>query len=576
MKVRAIATAAERSNAVGTVELECTPHGLSMVYLGLGAFSQGYATATLTSGTGVMVPWPGVLEARLEGDRLYLAVDPQLTPHSRLTLAGFSSGGATEQRELRRQRLVWRIFAGGAAVVGALLAALTATRVSPEVGAATAVVVGFVTALGLLGVGWLAELGLGRGEDERVARRAFLGELTSYLPNFSVGPKPPEPTLRLPPWSELMGLLPRTTLAVVITLTSGLLAVLLVARWIASSEERARERSRAERQVDRAPEELAAVRVPPPAVPAPTASEAPPPSSSPSVSAARGPVAEARGECRCDRSQSLLWADPIPTLSTLVFDRRDTQRGRHRRIELELAAVNNGAEDLKEIALVLDFFEPASESSSERNLVAHRAVYYEGPLGPGQAIKWSVEARGTEFEIHNPIAGTLGARGEGAAEPNALATLLKAIHRPVRLHGAMLLAYVGDARAHEAAVALGEAQREDEASYLGRLLAGTAELRVCDLGWLGGGHRRVGACVFNAGGEARGELGLGLRALSAKLDPTAPLAPPPTVLAEKRVRLGATLAPSRGLRVQAEFPDVDPAGSVLEARADRFDLLDGT
>jgi hypothetical protein len=576
MKVRAIATAAERSNAIGTVELECTPHGLSVVYLGLGAFTEGYAPGTLTSGTGVMVPWAAVLQARLEGDQLYLEVDPRLTPHSRLTLAGFSSGGATERGELGRQRLAWRIFAGGAAVVGALLAALTATRVSPEVGATTAAVVGFVTALGLLGVGWLAELGLGRSEDERVARRTFLGELTSYLPTLSVGPKPAEPPLRLPPLSELMGLLPRTTLAVVITLTSGLLAVLLVARWIASSEERARERVRAERKTERATEELAAVRLPPPALPAPSASEAPPASPPPSSSGARGPVAEARGDCRCDRAQSLLWADPIAKLSTLVFDRRDTMRGRRHRIELELAAVNNSAEDLKEIALVLDFFEPASPPSSERDLVAHRAVYYEGPLGPGQAIKWSVEARGTEFEIKNPMTGTLGPRGEGAAEPNALATLLKAIHRPVRLHGAMLLAYVGDQRAHDAALSLGEAQREDEASYLGRLLAATADLRVCDLGWLGGGHRSVGACVFNAGGEAHADLGLGLRALSAKLDPSVPLAPPPTVLAEKRVRLGTTLAPNRGVRVRAEFPDVDPAASVLEARADRFDLLDGT
>jgi hypothetical protein len=392
-----------------------------------------------------------------------------------------------------------------------------------------------------------------------------------------VGPKPPEPPLRLPPLSELMGLLPRTTLAVVITLTSGLLAVLLVARWIASSEERARERVRAERKAERATEEQpAAVRLPPPALPAPSASEPPASSPAPSANAAPGPVVDTRGECRCDRSQSLLWADPLPKLSTLVFDRRDIMRGRRHRIELELAAINNSREDMKEIALVLDFFEPASPPSSERNLVAHRAVYYEGPLGPGQAIKWFVEARGTEFEIHNPITGALGPRGEGAAEPNALATLLKANHRPVRLHGAMLLAYVGDARAHQAAMALAEAQREDEASYLARLLAATAELRVCELGWLGGGHRRVGACVFNAGGEARGDVGLGLRALSAKLDPIVPLAPPPTVLAEKRVRLGATLAPGRGLRVQAEFPDVDPAASVLEARADRYDLLDGT
>jgi hypothetical protein len=573
MKVRAIATATEQSNAIGTVELECTPHGLSVVYLGLGAYSEGYAPGSLTSGTSVMVPWAGVVEARLEGDRLYLAVDPELTPHSRLALSGFSGSGAMDQRELRRQRLAWRIFTGGVALVASLLAALTVSRISAELGAATAAMIGLVTALGLVGVGWLAELGIGRAEDERVARGVFLGELATYLPSLAVGPKPRPPPLRLPPLSELMGLVPRTTLAVVITLTSGLLAVLLVARWIASSEERARERARLEQRIDRSREEVVVGH--PPAPPPPAASE-PPPNPSASATAPRGPVAEARGECRCQRAQSLLWADPLPKLATLVLSRHAIQRGSRRRLELEIAAVNNGAEDLKEIALVLDFFEQATPPATERDLVAHRAVYFEGPLGPGQAIKWSVEARGSEFEMHNPVSTKLGPGGEGAAEPNAVALLLKANHRPVRLYGAMLLAYLGDARAHEAAMSLAEAQREDEAAYLGRVLAATAELRVCELAWLDGGHRRVGACVFNAGGEARSELGLGLRALSQKLDPSEPIAQPPTVVAEKRVRLDGSLAPGRGLRVQADFREVDPAGSVLEARADRFDLLDGT
>jgi hypothetical protein len=48
MRVRAVAAASERSNAVGSVELECTPHGLVIVYLGLGSFSEGYTPGALT------------------------------------------------------------------------------------------------------------------------------------------------------------------------------------------------------------------------------------------------------------------------------------------------------------------------------------------------------------------------------------------------------------------------------------------------------------------------------------------------------------------------------------------------
>ena len=48
--------ASERSNAVGTVELECTPSGLSLVYLGVGAWSKGYAPTQPTEHRTLPVP----------------------------------------------------------------------------------------------------------------------------------------------------------------------------------------------------------------------------------------------------------------------------------------------------------------------------------------------------------------------------------------------------------------------------------------------------------------------------------------------------------------------------------------
>ena len=108
MKFRAVAAASSLSNAVGTVELECTPHGLSVVYLGVGAYAEGFAPGALTHGTGVLVPWNGVKEARLQGDRLYLALDPGATPHHRLWLANFSTGDLVHERELFRQRAILR------------------------------------------------------------------------------------------------------------------------------------------------------------------------------------------------------------------------------------------------------------------------------------------------------------------------------------------------------------------------------------------------------------------------------------------------------------------------------------
>ncbi|MDQ2646657.1 MAG: hypothetical protein M3020_22810, partial [Myxococcota bacterium] len=106
MRYRAVAVANERSNAVGAVEVECTPHGLFVAYLGVGAFREGYAPGALTSGTGLTVPWSNVNEARLEGERVFIAIEPKLTPLNRMLLMNFASGNAAPTPELARRRML--------------------------------------------------------------------------------------------------------------------------------------------------------------------------------------------------------------------------------------------------------------------------------------------------------------------------------------------------------------------------------------------------------------------------------------------------------------------------------------
>src|SRR4051812_34783991 len=109
MRYRAIAMASERSNAVGTVELECMPTGLSLVYLGVGAWSKGRPPPEPAEHRTLPVPWPSVVRASLEGEQLFLEIDAELGPLNRLCLVHFSSGTALHHHELYRRRLVVRI-----------------------------------------------------------------------------------------------------------------------------------------------------------------------------------------------------------------------------------------------------------------------------------------------------------------------------------------------------------------------------------------------------------------------------------------------------------------------------------
>lgn len=572
MKVRATAVAAERANAIGSVELECTPHGLSVAYLGVGAFSEGYAPGALTMGTRITVPWAKVEAARVEGDQLFLAVDPELTPHHRMVLTAFSTGDYAHHHEAFKQRLVVWIGAGAAALVAAMVSALTLPRFAPRAGAGAAVAIGGVAALAILCVGLLADRQLGRvGVEGDAAREAFALELSRYLPSLvrlRDKPAPAEKPFTLPSFE---GWLPRTTAAVVITLTACLLGAVLTARWLLTPARESREVAvLATGEAERPEPPLEE----PKNVAPPSPKQAPPPSAEATQPSA--PSTTLEGRCTCTRSSSPLWSAPIPKLGVLVLGRKLVSGPVRKRLEIDIAAVNNGDQDLREIAMSMTFYEQDPPPSNKRYPVANRAVYFEGPLTPGQAIKWNVEARGTAFEVDRPLHGEIGPAGEGAAPANMVAELLNANHRPVRLHGAMLLGYLGDPRAKEAALKLKEAMRDDEGPYLDRLVRALSDVKTCDLRVSGdGAERSVEACVFNGSNEPRDRLALRVRALDAAVNPSEPTEKPPSVVAEATFALGAELAPQAGVTARAKLDVSKASGTAVafEAFADREDLL---
>jgi hypothetical protein len=588
MKVRAVAVATDRSNAIGVLELECTPAALVLVHLGVGAFREGYAPGALTSGTQVVAPWAAVQEARAEGEQLYLALDPALTPHSRLTLTSFSTGDLPHPRELYRQRIVLRILSFAGASIVAVMAALTAPYLAPRTGSAGAVVVGILAALAMLLVGFVADRRIATGGvDGDVARDAFVGELSLYLPALVRAPHAPRPApLPLPALvPSFQGLLPRTTFAIVVTLTAASLGAVLVGGFVLHGTQKPapREFVAADDSEEREAEPPAPGRALPrtrralpqatqPAAVAAVATGEPPTAAPPAAADA----VRASGACRCLRADSPLWDEPLPRLSLLVMDKKIRKRPRYDILEVELAAINNGDKNLRELTLNVEFFERDPPPSNKRYSVSHRALYFEGPLTPGQAVKWSVEAQGTEIEVQNPVSGDIGPSGDAAAPTNLIAQLLDANNRPVRLHGAMLLAFLGDPRAREAALRLQEALREDEAPYLERVLRAVGDLRVCDLRITGTTPTRsMSACVFNASGEARRDLGLKVRALDNAVRHAEPVSTPPNVLGEPIWKIPGELAPQAGVRVEASF-DTARLGTepvAYEAAADRVDLL---
>jgi hypothetical protein len=578
MRFRATAKTSERSNAAGAVELECTREALRLGYRGVFALTEGYVPGAVATGQDLQVPWSQIRHAAVEGDELLLEIDQSLTPLNRLCLAAFTAGEVElPPAETQKRRLVVRIASVGLALSAALAAFAGARGAGAAPSLSLSLSASLLTALSVLAVGFWADRFVATPAPRLsgdVAREMFLAELGMQLPALTRAPAAPPPP-RPPLVFYFERLLPRTTAAIVITLSAALLGTLLTTRVIVLDEGTSRRVP-----ATQLPEgEPAPRRVAPPVEPTPSesraaagsgqAATAPPPS---------GDAVRLGESCRCVRSDSALWQQPIPRLSLITLSQR-TRKGRgddenktKKYLEVELAVVNNGKEELPELSLLVEFFERDPPPSNKRYSTVTRPLFYDGPLRPAQAIKWSVEGQGVEFDVHNPIPGDVGPFGDDAAPSNLFAELLTANHRPVRLHAAMMLTFLSDPRARDAVLELREALREDEAPYLNRLIVAQNPVKVCKLQIEP--MRKAGtACLFNAGNEPRKDLGVRVRALAAEVSHADPVGPPPEVRVESSYHVPGELPPNEGKVASFAFDLRGERTETFEAFADRFDLL---
>src|SRR5450432_2562802 len=327
MRFRAIAMASERSNAVGTVELECAPVGLSLVYLGVGGFADGYVPTNTAQNEKLTVPWPELAEASVDGEQVFLALDPKLGPLNRLCLVNFSTGNTAHHHKLYRRRLLVRLATVGAALSGALIASASAFRLAPGTSAVSALGIAGVTATALCVLGFFADQLLKSGGLEgSIAREAFIAELSGFVPSLLRSPHAPlrsgPPTT--PPIALFQGFLPRTTAAFVMSLSALTLAFVLMVRWLLTSDPAHELAAHAPRLSDRY--QQAAPNEAPRQEPAPAPSPSGPPKALPAAAASSAAV-ERASACRCRRSDSLLWQEPIPRLSVLTLSQH-VRRGR--------------------------------------------------------------------------------------------------------------------------------------------------------------------------------------------------------------------------------------------------------
>lgn len=577
MRVRAVAAPSTESNAVGPIELECTVSGLLVKYLGVGAYQTGYAPGAVTSGTQVIVPWAALQEAQLRADHLFLAFESRISPHHRLALVHFSDGTSGDVVERKRRRRLVRWLGLAATLVVGITVMIQLPNWSHRSDGLLTLALGLAAAIATLLASYAVErVWLPEPQSEEQIQHAFVQELRRFRP-VSVG----RPNASLPAemapidWNALIQRMPRSTFAVIISLTAaGLAFVLTTARFAAPPERHYRDTAslRAQEQtVERSEHRQASLA---PAPPPPSLVEPPAPAAAqpsvPNPASDRTDLARPRGPCVCERADSVLWGGGFPRVSTLLIAQSSRQHNDHSHLELELGVVNNSNQPIPEVNLVVQFFE-----NEGRKPTKERPLHYGSRLRPGQAVKWSVNARGTSFVVHNPMGEPLAA--DQIAQADAFVELLNANHRPVRLHGAMMLAFLGDARAKGGAVKLREALRESEQPYLDRVLLSQADVMTCD--WRAskeGRIRQVSACVFNQTPDVQKELGVKVRGMDRAFDHRSPLAPPPQVIVEQTWVLEGELAPRSGALIELELDTSTRDGRVptgFEFLVDRSDLL---
>ncbi|WP_437618050.1 hypothetical protein [Sorangium sp. So ce1151] len=551
--VAALAIAEGGANAVGAVRFTCAETELEVELVRVAGYAEGFALGAVAAPVRFGVPYTAIRGLFRRGKALCVALDPSAcSPHNCFVLArfegdlpgvpGVTSPAAMEAMESAyRARLRARMASWIApAPLGVLAAALSPDYLAsgPLGTASLAVLVALATWLALRFAARLATWG---GPPSDRLRDALVAEMSrrmgfasdrlaaSALGEAAAPVFAPRPTpLGALPGRERGGeegfealplrarVLVPAALAVV-----GIVATMAFVQRFAAPRALPPAERQAARGVGQATRGAAAALL---------------------AGEARERAEPSFPHCLCDRADSPLWRGGVPILSVLGSigpddgaeviapileqdreDEEDGEAGGEREesgaargeagdagaapgdagpdaggrparghYEFELAVVNNSGAPVSDFRVLLTF--ARRDRRGERAGITERGLFWEGALGPGRAVKWHVEAPGTEVKIEPGVTGMLD--GEtGVASPDAFFELTRARYRVVRIHAAMMLAWLRDPRARDAVVALLPAASAEEAK-LERIRRATADVIPCSVTVEEGQLR---ACLFNGG-----------------------------------------------------------------------------
>lgn len=525
--VGALAVKNAEGNAIGAVRLTLFADRLELELLKVGAFTESFVPGALTERARFDAPYTSIRGLVRRGEALVLTLDPRCpTPHTRFALTHFTDLPleALAAAHKRRTRAIFlrRLLP---LPVGILAAALTpADLASGALGRASVGLAAFAATFSALHF-WVRFRSWGGPFSERLAR-AFetrIAERLAIVPPLDTAvdeapaalllpprrreprppperkpwraPKPitaPAPPPMPPPTPEHVAapsLVARVSgsgralRAVGFAFAAAVFGVGAFAayRWIDDSARL--------RLVDASARAAAAQ------PPEPTTSAAPPPVEEPPPPPS----------CSCTRPDSPLWATRMPALSVVLVPKQRGEDGKllptiapfltkkgASRYAFDVAAVNNTSTPLKEVRIVVTF--ARRNKKGDRVGATDRGLYAQS-LAPGKSMKWSVSGPGTEYKVEISEKRVLGsAKGELApAPPAAFVSLLGAKQPPVRLHAALMLAFLRDARARDAAENLSDLSDSDDAVRQ-MVVRATEPLSICDVVISDAG---LDACVTN-------------------------------------------------------------------------------
>jgi len=158
--------------------------------------------------------------------------------------------------------------------------------------------------------------------------------------------------------------------------------------------------------------------------------------------------------CTCQRANSPLWIEGIPIVSVVVAARDGSMevapRPGGKRYDFFVFAVNNTNRPLHDVDVTLMF--ARRDKSGNRVNTAERGLHADR-ISAGTSARWRVRAPGTEYWIEPSRLGKLGTEAN-AAEADLFAALGAVKYPALRAHAAMMLAYLRDPRAKDAANSL--------------------------------------------------------------------------------------------------------------------------